>query len=213
MKTTTETWILPLNAHQKEATHTEESLSFSFTFTLHFSYLILLSSPRQEFARSMRCDVMRFIPIQMYNIFARSFTIKLIQLLFSTCFFFSLSLFLSVCLISPIHSDGWGWARGKDEFWNKTKKNLNCALWRMKFMPQFHFKQRWSYKMKWIILAFSCFTCNRALILNSTYSNGLVVVGWGRWFQGSMLIVQMTVKSILSRFSVQSAAVVFPSMG
>lgn len=213
MKTTTETWILPLNAHQKEATHTEESLSFSFTFTLHFSYLILLSSPRQELARSMRCDVMRFIPIQMYNIFARSFTIKLIQLLFSTCFFFSLSLFLSVCLISPIHSDGWGWARGKDEFWNKTKKNLNCALWRMKFMPQFHFKQRWSYKMKWIILAFSCFTCNRALILNSTYSNGLVVVGWGRWFQGSMLIVQMTVKSILSRFSVQSAAVVFPSMG
>lgn len=87
MKTTTETWILPLNAHQKEATHTEESLSFSFTFTLHFSYLILLSSPRQELARSMRCDVMRFIPIQMYNIFARSFTIKLIQLLFSTCFF------------------------------------------------------------------------------------------------------------------------------
>lgn len=213
MKTTTETWILPLNAHQKEATHTEESLSFSFTFTLHFSYLILLSSPRQELARSIRCDVMRFIPIQMYNIFARSFTIKLIQLLFSTCFFFSLSLFLCVCLISPIHSDGWGWARGKDEFWNKTKKNLNCALWRMKFMPQFHFKQRWSYKMKWIILAFSCFTCNRALILNSTYSNGLVVVGWGRWFQGSMLIVQMTVKSILSRFSVQSAAVVFPSMG
>lgn len=213
MKTTTETWISPLNAHQKEATHTEESLSFSFTFTLHFSYLILLSSPRQELARSIRCDVMRFIPIQMYNIFARSFTIKLIQLLFSTCFFFSLSLFLSVCLISPIHSDGWGWARGKDEFWNKTKKNLNCALWRMKFMPQFHFKQRWSYKMKWIILAFSCFACNRALILNSTYSNGLVVVGWGRWFQGSRLIVQMTVKSILSRFSVQSAAVVFPSMG
>lgn len=100
----------------------------------------------------------------------------------------------------------------KMSFEIKQKKNLNCALWRMKFMPQFHFKQRWSYKMKWIILAFSCFTCNRALILNSTYSNGLVVVGWGRWFQGSMLIVQMTVKSILSRFSVQSAAVVFPSM-
>lgn len=120
---------------------------FYFHFAFFISHLIVIAPARVGSINAMRCDA--FHPNSNVQHLCTFIYHQIDTIIVFHMFFFSLSLFLSVCLISPIHSDGWGWARGKDEFWNKTKKNLNCALWRMKFMPQFHFKQRWSYKMKW----------------------------------------------------------------
>lgn len=124
--------------------------SITFTFIWHFSYLIVIA-PRNKIplTLSIQCVPCHATPF-CFNTFKYGIYVHLASNWYNYCFphvffvpvFFSLSFGCWSFRMSfhTKHLNVWIWgSRRKDD----PKKNRNCALWRMKFMPQFHL-QLWA---------------------------------------------------------------------